>query len=88
VPWQYVGKDVWVCERAGQVEIYHASERIAAHDRASRHQVVTQFEHHRGIPLGSQSRGEKILIHVRETAPVVETRSLAAYESVADGGVR
>jgi transposase len=88
VPWQYAGKDVWVCEHAGRVEIYHGAERIAVHDRAARHQVVTYSEHHRGIPLGGQSRGEKILIHLREAAPVVEARSLAAYESVADGGAR
>jgi len=49
--------------------------------------VVTQAEHHRGIPL-SGSRGDKILIHLRETAPVVETRPLAAYEAAAMGGAR
>ncbi len=48
---------------------------------------MTHPEHHRGIPLGGQNRGDKILIHLRETAPVVETRPLAAYESVAEGGV-
>jgi hypothetical protein len=32
--------------------------------------------------------GEKILIRVRESAPSVEVRPLAAYESVAIGGAR
>jgi hypothetical protein len=87
VPWQFAGKEVWVCEHDGRVEIYSGAERIALHDRARRHQVVTQAEHHRGIPL-SGGHGDKILIHVRETAPVVETRPLAAYESLAMGGAR
>ena len=87
VPWQYAGKEVWVHERAGRVEVHYGAERIAVHDRAGRHRVVTQAEHHRGIPLGTHRRGDKIYIHLRETAPVVETRSLAAYESLADGGV-
>lgn len=87
VPWQFAGKEVWVCEHGGRVEIYSGADRIALHDRARRHQVVTQAEHHRGIPL-SGSRGDKILIHLRETAPVVETRPLAAYEAAAMGGAR
>jgi transposase len=86
VPWQYAGKDVWVCEHGGRVEIFHGAERIAMHDRAARRQVVTQAEHHRGIPLGGQNRGDKILVHLREMAPVVEARPLAAYESAAEGG--
>lgn len=34
----------------GRVEIFHGADRIAQHDRAGRHRVVTQAEHHRGIP--------------------------------------
>src|SRR5262249_4583323 len=33
--------------------------------------------HHRGIPLGGPSRGDKILVHLREMAPVAEARPLA-----------
>jgi transposase len=86
VPWQYAGKDVWVYESGGRVEIVHGGERIAQHEPATRRQVVTQAEHHRGIPLGGQSRGEKILVHLHEMAPVVEVRPLAAYDSVVEGG--
>jgi len=68
------------------VEIYHGADRIAVHDRAPSHRVVTHAEHHRGIPLGGQSRGDKILVHLREMAPVVEARPLAAYENAATGG--
>jgi hypothetical protein len=42
---------------------------------------MRQPEHHTGIPLGAPQPA-KTLLHVRETAPVVEIRSLAAYESV------
>ena len=48
---------------------------------------MTQPEHHRGIPLGAREE-RKILIRIQDTAPVVEIRSLAAYESIAMGGER
>jgi hypothetical protein len=38
-------------------------------------------DHHQGIPDGSEKRTAKILVHIRETAPDVEIRPLAAYES-------
>ena len=54
---------------------------------AGRHQVVTQNEHHQGIPLSSPRTG-KTLIHIQQGAPVVEQRPLEAYESLAMGGLR
>lgn len=89
VPWQYAGKEVWVREHGSEVEVRYGTERIAMHaPAATRHQVVTQHEHHHGIPLGGSSRPAKTLIHIQQDAPQVEQRSLAAYESLADGGVR
>jgi hypothetical protein len=88
VPWAYAGKQVWVRERGGDVEVLYGREQIAVHSRARhKHAVVTQAEHHHGIPLGAR-RERKTLIHIQDTAPVVEIRSLAAYESVAAGGAR
>jgi transposase len=87
VPWRYAGKDVWVQERASRIEVRYGAERIAVHEAAGRHRVVTHSEHHRGIPLGTAKRGDKIFLQLRETAPVVEARSLAAYESLAGGGL-
>jgi transposase len=88
VPWQYAGREVWVRDRSGEVDILYGSERIAVHARAQRqHAVVTRAEHHHGIPLGG-ARSAKIVVHIRETAPMVEIRPLAAYESVAAGGGR
>jgi hypothetical protein len=46
---------------------------------------MRQHEHHAGIPLGARQPA-KTLLHLRETAPVVEIRSLAAYESAAATG--
>ncbi len=86
VPWQYAGREVWVREKAGQIEIHCGAEKIAVHARAERHRVVTHADHHRGIPLGRERRSDKIVVHMRSAAPTVETRPLAAYESVAMGG--
>ena len=86
VPWQYAGKEVWVREQGGNVEVRYGAERIAWHAQtAKRHQVVTQSEHHVGIPLGS-ARTAKTLIHIQQGAPVVEQRPLEAYEGLALGG--
>ena len=89
VPWQYAGKQVWVREQGADVEVRCcASQRIAVHARAERHKIITHPPHHQGIPLGNQRTGGKILIQMRETAPSVEVRPLAAYESAAMAGAR
>ena len=89
VPWEYAGKEVWVRGNARDIEVRYGSERIAEHSQAVRlHQVVTRGEHHEGIPLGVAQRSGKTPIHIEQSAPVVEQRSLAAYESLARGGVR
>ena len=88
VPWPYAGKQVWVHERGTNIEIYYGRDRIAAHKQASsKHLVVTTPEHHRGIPLAARQQ-RKLLVHLQNTAPIVEVRSLAAYESVAAGGAQ
>lgn len=88
VPWSYAGREVWVRERRQEVEVHYGSQRIAVHVRAERrHLVVTEDEHHRGIPLAARHPA-KTLIQIRESAPVVEIRPLAAYENAAAGGAR
>jgi transposase len=88
VPWRYAGKEVWVREQGRDVEVRCGAELIARHAPAvRRHQVVTRSEHHEGIPLGNKQTG-KMLIHIQQSAPVVERRSLDAYESLAAGGGR
>jgi hypothetical protein len=58
VPWQYVGKEVWVREQGRDVEVRYGAERIALHGQATtRYQVVMQSEHHQGIPLGGPRTG-------------------------------
>ena len=87
VPWLYAGKEVWVCDHGHHVEVRHGAERIAVHCQSDRrHQVVTQREHHEDIPLGNKSMG-KTLIHIQQSAPMVERRPLAAYESLAGGAL-
>ena len=64
----------------------YGAGRIAVHVQAARpHQVITLNDHHAGIPLGN-SQNRKTLIHIEQSAPVVEHRPLAAYESLAMGG--
>jgi transposase len=88
VPWQYAGKEVWVREQNSTVEVRHGRERIALHAMATkRHQVITQQQHHQGIPLGSVRTG-KTLVHLQQGAPTVEQRSLDAYEALVMGGAR
>ena len=88
VPWEYVGRSVWVRDCGRDVEVHFGRDRIAVHAQALRkHMVLTQAEHHQGIPLGALAE-TKILIRIQDTAPVVEIRPLAAYESVATGGGR
>ena len=82
VPWRYAGKEVWVRD----VDVRCGAELIARHAPAVRsHQVVTRSEHHEGISPGNKQPG-KTLIHMQQSAPVVERRSLDAYESLAAGG--
>jgi transposase len=88
VPWQYAGKEVWVREHGHDVEVRYNAGPIATHRPAARrHEVVRQAEHHEGIPLGTERRGGKTLIQIRERAPEVEARLLDAYERVALEGV-
>jgi hypothetical protein len=88
VPWRYAGKEVWVREQGREVEVRYVADLIARHTpAATRHQVLTQSEHHQGIPLGNKPTG-KTLIHIQRSAPLVEHRPLAAYESLALGGAQ
>lgn len=87
VPWEYAGKQVWVREHERTVEVRYGNQRIASHAPAdSRHRVVTCAEHHAGIPLGARRPDGKTLVHLCQTAPLVEIRPLSVYESVAAGG--
>jgi len=89
VHWQYAGKSVWVRQRGSEVEVYCNNERIAVHQQAPhKHQVITQRGHHEGIPLGGGREGRKVLVQIREQAPSVESRPLAAYDQLAMGGIR
>jgi hypothetical protein len=88
VPWTYAGREVWVRDHKDGIAVHYGGDRIAVHALAAgKHSVVTQAEHHEGIPMGAR-RETKTLVHIQQSAPVVEIRSLNAYEQVAMGGGR
>jgi len=88
VPWIYAGREVWVRQQEGHVQVHYGDRRIAAHPPAPRkHMVMLEEDHHAGIPLSARQE-RKTLVHIRATAPVVEIRPLAAYESLALAGAR
>ena len=86
VPWQYAGKEVWVRDHGPSVEVRYSAERIAVHAPAARrHQVITLTHHHVGIPTHNR-QSAKTLVHIAQSAPVVEHRPLTAYEALDCGG--
>jgi hypothetical protein len=86
VPWPFAGKEVKVNHAGGEVHVHYRGERIAEHCEAfEKHSVVTAAEHHADVPLGSRRPAGKTVIHLSVTAPAVEVRSLAAYDSIAGG---
>jgi transposase len=89
VPWEYAGRQVWVRNRNDDVEIRCGAQCIATHMHAPRkHVIVTQHEHHKGIPLNVRAPDGKTLVHLQQSAPAVEIRPLAAYESAVAGDRR
>lgn len=86
VPWQTAGKEVVVRREGGTLSILRDAQLLATHTLcAGRHQVSTEEKHHEGIPLGKggSSRSRKVQLSLKAGAPVVETRSLSEYESLA-----
>jgi hypothetical protein len=89
VPWQCAGKDVWVRQSERNVEVSYGDSLIARHAPAVRnHQVITADDHDYGIPLGNRTERGKTLIHIRQNAPAVEQRPLAAYQAITAGGAQ
>lgn len=86
VPWRVAGQEVLVQEAEGQLHIRRGGERLASHLLCApgAHQVVTVAAHHENIPLGTSERSggkARIVIRPQEVdLPVVEVRSLLAYE--------
>lgn len=87
VPWAAAGREVWVREMAGRVEISCDHERIAVHSLcADRYQVLTEPQHHRGIPFHAAMHRSPGKIAIQVGTPSVEVRPLAVYEIVGTGG--
>lgn len=85
VPWRMAGQEVTVREADGHLHIQKGKERLASHpllDSGTRQNVIIA-SHHEGIPLGNSGYTGKlrIVVHSLEgRMPVVEVRSLSAYE--------
>ena len=89
VPWRVAGQEVLLREADGQLLVHRGGERLAVHLLCplGAHQTIIVAAHHEDIPLGLSERGgkAKILIHAAKESelPVVEVRSLLAYEAEA-----
>jgi transposase len=87
VPWAAAGRDVWIRQIAGRVEIYSDHERLAAHPLcAERYQVLTEPQHHRGMPFQASLPRSSAAIVIQVSSPQVEVRPLAIYEAVGARG--
>jgi transposase len=82
VPWQHAGQEVLVREIGTIVEVLREAVPVAVHPLCPcRHQIVVIAEHHAGIPTSGLKTG-KARLSLIESAPQVEVRSLAVYESL------
>jgi transposase len=87
VPWALAGREVWIRELAGRVEIYCDHERVASHPVCiERHRVLTQPQHHHGIPFHPSSPRPSHTITIQTRSPQVEVRPLAVYEAIGISG--
>jgi transposase len=84
VPWRIAGRDVFVREAEGFLEIVREEETLARHEICrGRHQVLPGGAYHADMPLsGRGSRGKRQIV-IRDEAPQVEQRPLALYEQLA-----
>jgi transposase len=84
VPWRVAGREVFVREVEGFLEIVREEETLARHELCrGRHQVLPGGDYHADMPLsGTGSRGKRQIL-IRDEAPQVEQRPLAQYERLA-----
>jgi hypothetical protein len=84
VPWRVAGREVFVREAEGFLEIVREEETLARHELCrGRHQVLPGGDYHADMPLsGRGSRGKRQIV-IRDEAPQVEQRPLALYEQLA-----
>jgi transposase len=84
VPWRVAGREVFVREADGWIEIVREEETLARHELCrGRHQVLPGGAYHADMPLsGTGSRGKRQIV-IHDEAPQVEQRPLALYELLA-----
>lgn len=88
VPWQQAGAEVRVTEALGRLEVYAGEERVAIHDLCrERHRVLTDPNHHAGIPLSDGPSAKKPQVTIRlspDAVLPVEVRDLSIYDLFAE----
>jgi transposase len=84
VPWRAAGREVFVRESDGWIEIVRGQEIVARHALCGgRHQVIENPAYHADIPLAGAGKRGKRQVVVQEEAPQVEERPLSVYEWLA-----
>lgn len=84
VPWRAAGREVFVREVAGEIEIVREEETLARHALCrGRHQVLPGGAYHADMPLSGAGKQGKRQIVIQAEAPQVEQRPLALYEWLA-----
>ena len=84
VSWQYAGRTVTVRTREDRVEIWLGERRLITHTLAGPGETVTADGQWDGLPLG-HNKPKGRLLGLRVSDPVVEVRSLLAYEAASGG---
>lgn len=86
VPWRAAGRQVFVREAEGFLEIVREEETLARHELCrGRYQVLPGGDYHADMPFSGTGRRSKRQIVIRDEAPQVEQRPLALYEWLATG---
>jgi transposase len=89
VPWRLAGQQVTLRPTDEHLSVWAGREPVAEHQLdARRFQVITDPDHHVGIPFARDAtrRSRKNEVVIVPSAPDVIVRSLWAYEQVAQGG--
>jgi transposase len=85
VPWSAAGKEVFVRELDGRLEVVRDQSLLASHPLCpGRHQLITVAAHHQDMPYAAGRRPGrgKVRLSLSTDTPEVEVRSLSVYEAL------
>lgn len=84
VPWRFAGWTVQVRMAGGRVEIWLGERKLASHALAPSGATVALPGQWTGLPTATETPKDPVA-GIKVASPVVEVRSLAAYEAAAAG---